>query len=504
MTVSQASRRKKKRHKSAKKIRTAKPRRPVGPAVRLRNYFLAGILVTAPVAITIWLAWKMVSFVDDRFRPLIPAQWNPENYLPFALPGIGILVILIGLTLVGFFTTGYLGRVIIKFSSSILSQVPIISSVYSWTRQVLETMLSQESTAFREVVLIEYPARGTWAIGFITGRTKGEVQELTTETVFNVFVPATPNPTTGFLLFIPNKDIHRLDMTVEQGIKLVISGGIVKPPKKLRAGQDLKTNFSSREKPEERPSDERERKFELAIEAGRESVAMQQTVQAIKKVSFLARLRFYLFTGTLVTAPVAITLWLAWSFVDYVDNKVTPFIPAQWNPETYLPFALPGLGLVIAFFGFTLIGFLTAGFVGRLLVRTGERILGFLPVVRGIYSAVKQIFETILKDQSTAFREVVLIQYPRPESWAIGFLTGEVADAVQERAPKRSLTVFLPTTPNPTSGFLLFVPRGEAMKLSMTVEQGLKMVISGGMVTPNENGDEKTEQREEPTLLAKS
>ena len=155
---------------------------------------------------------------------------------------------------------------------------------------------------------------------------------------------------------------------------------------------------------------------------------------------------------------------LAWEFIRFVDDKVTPLIPPKWNPETYLPFGIPGMGLVIAVLSLTLIGFFAAGFVGRAIVRTGERILHGLPVVRGIYSALKQIFETVFKKQSQAFREVVLIEYPRPESWAIGFITGTAAEQVQEETPPNSLNIFLPTTPNPTSGFLLFIPKKAAKK----------------------------------------
>jgi uncharacterized membrane protein len=133
----------------------------------------------------------------------------------------------------------------------------------------------------------------------------------------------------------------------------------------------------------------------------------------------------------------------------------------------------------------TLIGYLTAGFLGNAVVRISERVIEGLPVLRGIYSAVKQIFETMLKKQSSAFREVVLIQYPRPEAWAIGFITGEAADEIQGATPGDSINIFLPTTPNPTSGFLLFLPKEGAKKLTMTVEEGLKMVVSGGIVTPD-------------------
>ena len=196
---------------------------------RFRLYFFAGIVVTAPIGITLWLAWKVVGFVDDRIRPLIPTEWHPQYYLTFDLPGFGIIVVLVALIVIGSVTTGILGDLIIKYSARLLGRIPVVSSVYSWTRQVLETVLSEESTAFREVVLVEYPYRGSWAVGFITGQTEGEIQNLTSATVYNVFVPATPNPTTGFLLFIPEQDIQRLDITVDEGIKLVISGGIVKP-----------------------------------------------------------------------------------------------------------------------------------------------------------------------------------------------------------------------------------------------------------------------------------
>lgn len=455
------------RSKKAKRAVSAKALKP-SPATRLRNYFLAGVLVAAPVSITLWLIWEFLSLVDNQVTPLIPPQWNPETYLPFALPGLGILVAVFALTLIGAVTAGYLGRVIIKASEHLLSRVPVVRSVYSWTRQVFETVLSQKSNAFREVVLVEYPCRGTWAVGFITGRTSGEVQDLTTETVYNVFIPATPNPTTGFLLFIPDRDIRRLDYTIEEGIKLVISGGIVTPPKKL---QEL---GSGQAMPAAAPEPA----------AAKTQQKADDSKEKPHRRGFLARLQTYFFTGVLVTAPVTITVWLAWKFISYVDSKVTPMIPAVWNPENYLPFSIPGLGLVLIFVSLTLVGFLTAGLLGRSLVRSGERLLDQLPVVRGLYSALKQIFETVFKEQSDAFREVVLIEYPRRGSWAIGFITGDATENIQEQTPNHSINIFLPTTPNPTSGFLLFLPREETRTLRMSVEEGIKMVVSGGIVTP--------------------
>jgi uncharacterized membrane protein len=197
---------------------------------RLRAYFFAGVLVTAPMAITFWLAWQVISWVDRSVKPLIPAKYNPETYLPFSVPGIGLIVLFVFLTVVGAFAAGFIGRLLLRISERILARMPIIRSVYGAVKQIFETVLANQSSAFREVVLIEYPRRGIWAIGFITGATEGEVQEITEDTVANVFLPTTPNPTSGFLLFVPRRDLNVLSMSVEEGIKMVVSGGIVTPP----------------------------------------------------------------------------------------------------------------------------------------------------------------------------------------------------------------------------------------------------------------------------------
>lgn len=205
------------------------------------------------------------------------------------------------------------------------------------------------------------------------------------------------------------------------------------------------------------------------------------------KAGIIARLRNYFFAGVIVTAPVSITFYLAALFINFVDRQVTPLIPAKYNPETYLPFGLPGLGLLIVIIVMILIGALAAGFVGRSFVVWGERILARMPVVRGIYSALKQIFETVLAEKSRAFRQVVLFEYPRKGCWALGFATGTTKGEVQDAIADEVVNVFLPTTPNPTSGYLLFLPRRDVIFLSMTVEAGIKMVISGGVVSPPED-----------------
>jgi len=205
-------------------------RRQMTFSQRLRAYLFAGILVTAPIFITFYLAWLFVTFVDSKITPLIPHYYNPETYLPFALPGLGLIILLIVLILVGALTAGFFGRLWGRVSDRILNQMPVIRNVHSAIKQILETVLAQQSNAFREAVLIEYPRRGIWAIGFLTGTTQGEVQNMTEEECINLFLPTTPNPTSGFLLFVPKKDIAHLSMSVEEAIKMVISGGIVTPP----------------------------------------------------------------------------------------------------------------------------------------------------------------------------------------------------------------------------------------------------------------------------------
>jgi uncharacterized membrane protein len=205
-------------------------------------------------------------------------------------------------------------------------------------------------------------------------------------------------------------------------------------------------------------------------------------VRPKRKRGLLARLRTYFLAGVVVTAPVGITVWLIYRFIDYVDTKVIPLIPPDYNPELYLEHSVPGLGVAILLVVITLIGALVTNFLGRWFIRTGERILARVPVVRSIYGLLKQVFDAVLAQSSTAFREVVLVEYPRKECWVIGFLTATPNPEIRERLGNDMLYVFVPTSPNPTSGFLLVVHEAEVIRLKMPVEEGVKQVISLGIV----------------------
>lgn len=196
------------------------------------------------------------------------------------------------------------------------------------------------------------------------------------------------------------------------------------------------------------------------------------------------RVRAYFFAGILVTGPIVLTLYLVWLFIHFIDSVMRGLLPERYDPNTYLPFNIPGLGLIFGVIALTLIGAVTAGYVGRIFVLLSERIFARMPVIRGIYGAMKQIFETVLAKQSNTFREAVLVEFPRPGMWTIAFITARTEGEVQRLTGPDPVSVYVPTTPNPTSGYLVFVPRSDIVVLSMTVEEAIKLVISGGIVTP--------------------
>ena len=209
----------------------------------------------------------------------------------------------------------------------------------------------------------------------------------------------------------------------------------------------------------------------------------------IKKKGLVARLRCWFLTGLLVTAPVMLTIYITFLFVNIIDSNVNALIPAPLREmiEIKAPFigSLPGLGLVAGLIVITLIGAIAAGFFGRWLIRVGEGLLNRMPVVRTIYGASKQILETVLTTQSNAFREVVLVEYPRTGLWVVGFVTSPTQGEIKTKLSDETVNVFVPTTPNPTSGFLLFCPVKDLVYLDMGVEDAVKLVVSGGIVTPD-------------------
>jgi len=198
--------------------------------VRLRNYFLTGIVVAAPVGITIYITWTFVHWVDSRVKPLIPYVYNPDHYLPFSVPGVGLLFAILMLTLLGFLTASFVGRTVVSYGESLVERTPLVRNLYRGLKQLFQTVLSQSSRSFQKVVLVEYPQKGVWRVGFVAARARGEVAErLTDEKPLAVFIPNTPNVTAGFLVFVPEREAVVLEMSVEEAAKMIISAGLVTP-----------------------------------------------------------------------------------------------------------------------------------------------------------------------------------------------------------------------------------------------------------------------------------
>ncbi|MEM8842812.1 MAG: DUF502 domain-containing protein [Pseudomonadota bacterium] len=209
------------------------PRRRSSFWSRMRANFLTGLVVVAPIVLTIYLTWAIITFIDDQIVPLVPSIYNPSTYIDVDIPGFGVIVFLVFTTFIGTLARRVFGRQMIRWGEGLIDRTPIIRSIYNAIKQIAETVFSQSKSSFKQACIVEYPRRGIWAVAFVSTDTTGEVpQKAGRDDMISVFLPTTPNPTSGFLLFVPREDVHLLDMTVEDAAKLVISAGLVVPPTK--------------------------------------------------------------------------------------------------------------------------------------------------------------------------------------------------------------------------------------------------------------------------------
>lgn len=206
-----------------------------------------------------------------------------------------------------------------------------------------------------------------------------------------------------------------------------------------------------------------------------------------KRHPILGGLRNSFLTGLIVIAPIGLTGWLMWTVVGWVDGWVLPFVPSQFRPEQYIGINLRGVGLIFFLLFTVIVGWVAKGIIGRSLINSAEGLVERMPVVRSIYSGLKQIAETVFTQSDSSFDKACLVEYPRKGIWAIAFISSPAKHEMDAKipVPEGKVAVFLPTTPNPTSGFLLFVPRSDVIELDMTVEDAAKLIISAGLVYPN-------------------
>ncbi|MGC1179260.1 MAG: DUF502 domain-containing protein [Methyloceanibacter sp.] len=221
---------------------------------RLRRYFLTGLIVVGPVAITVYVVWWFINLVDTWVKPLVPPQYLPEHYLPFTVPGVGLIFGITGLMMIGALTAKLFGRTLVSYSEMMLARMPIVRSVYRTLKQIFETVLSQDGGSFKRVGLIEFPRRGLYSIVFLAGDPPPEVEEKigAGDPMITVFMPNGPNPTTGFIVFVPASEVIGLDLSVEDAAKLVVSAGLVAPDQQDRL-RDLAKQKGPKHLPEEEP-----------------------------------------------------------------------------------------------------------------------------------------------------------------------------------------------------------------------------------------------------------
>ena len=193
-------------------------------ALKLRNYFITGIVVLIPIGFTLYLS----RFLINISTKLVPAGLNPNNYIPYAIPGIEILLTIIFITIVGGLSLSFLGKKILQIVDNLFKRIPILRTIYSAIVQLTDSFRNQEGSK-KSVVLVEYPRKGSWAVGFATKENKGELKDKTNKELINVFVPTTPNPTSGFLLMFPKEDVIYLEMSFEEASKFIVSAGTSNP-----------------------------------------------------------------------------------------------------------------------------------------------------------------------------------------------------------------------------------------------------------------------------------
>jgi uncharacterized membrane protein len=202
-----------------------------GILASLRGNFLAGLAVLAPGVLTIWIVWNVITWIDGIVLNFIPRRFHPQIFIGWDVPGVGVVVFVIFTLIMGYFTKGLIGRTLVTWGERIVETMPIIRSIYNAVKQIAETVIARKTPSFERACLVQYPRPGMWAVAFISTQTRGEIGDHLAESgeMVSIFLPSTPNPTTGFLLFVPREDVIILDMPIEDAAKLIISAGLVYP-----------------------------------------------------------------------------------------------------------------------------------------------------------------------------------------------------------------------------------------------------------------------------------
>ncbi|HPE47234.1 MAG TPA: DUF502 domain-containing protein [Hyphomonas sp.] len=209
-------------------LEVEKPPR-VSPWAWLRNRFFAGMVIAAPIVVTFSILQFFITYIDSRVVPWLPEALRPQTYLNYAVPGFGLIVLVLFLTILGAITTNLIGRSVVGLMDRALSRIPIVRTVYSAFKQIVDVFANNPTEQFQECVLIEFPKQGTWCLGFLAAPARGEIKTVLGEEFIGVFVPTTPNPTSGFIMYVKAEEVIRMHMSVEEGARMILSAGLVVP-----------------------------------------------------------------------------------------------------------------------------------------------------------------------------------------------------------------------------------------------------------------------------------
>jgi uncharacterized membrane protein len=218
---------------------------------------------------------------------------------------------------------------------------------------------------------------------------------------------------------------------------------------------------------------------------GKTPVEMISEANKPKPLGLFAWLRGRFFAGMVIAAPLAATFFILQFLITFIDNRVKPLLPPLLQPETYTNYAIPGFGVLVMVIALTILGAVTANLVGRSLLAATDRILSRIPIVKNVYAAIKQLTEVLANNQQASFDRCVMVEYPKKDSWCIAFVSSHAQGEIGSKLGTSKIGVFVPTTPNPTSGFLIYVEESETIPLEMTVEEGAKMILTAGLVVPD-------------------
>jgi len=420
----------------------------------VRGYLVRGLLVLVPLGITAYVLWLVYMLTAGHLAPFI--RQHLLHIPSAAVAPLSVLLFLIILYLTGFTAAWVVGRRLIALGETILHRIPLVKSVYTASKQAVEMLSAQGKEAgYKAAVFIDFPFPGARTMAFVTG--KSEVEGVGPH--YRVFVPTTPNPTSGYLLLLPPEHVKDSGLSVEEAAKCIMSAGVVTPA--LLAAQPVE-NLST---PLESTS--------LA-----EGYVAPSAPEEKEPATFGALMRKRLVSGFLVLVPLGITALLMNLLYEFTAGRITPLAERLAGPLH--PIWTPILSVILFVAILYSVGYIATAFVGVRLIHLAERVIERIPVATTIYSASKQIMEAVFGGTGPSFKAAVLVSFPYPGAWALGFLMG----SMEVRDDETHYKVFLPTVPNVTVGLLQFFRADDIRACNLTVEEAVKTAVSCGLVGP--------------------